>query len=39
MWFEHDDPQDHLLSDLDGPVDLLLITDQQAIGYSDIAYI
>ena len=27
MWFEHDGPQDDLLSDLDGPAYLLLVTD------------
>ena len=34
-WFEHNGPQDHLLSDLDGPAHFLLITDHWAIGYFD----
>ena len=35
MWFEHDDPQDHLLLDSDGPAHFLLVLDQRVIGYFD----
>ena len=33
MWFERDGPEDHLLSDLDGPAYFLLVMDHQAINY------
>ena len=33
IWFEHDGPQNHLLSDLDGPAHLLLVTDHRFIDY------
>ena len=33
MWFEHDDPLDHPLSDLDGPSRSVLVTDLLVMGY------
>ena len=35
LWFDHDGPQDHLPSDLDGSAHFLLVTDHRAIGYCD----
>ena len=35
MMYEDDGPQDHLLSDLDGPSDVLLVTNQWSNGYLD----